>query len=310
MAQMNLPRKNKATPRRTQGNLFPVWPRSQSFMIIASWNCRGAGGRGFSRILKEIVNKHHIDVFCLVEPRISGNRADTVMRKLGFSHWIRIEASGFAGGIWCLWNDAKIKVQYLSSNTQILHCSIFDSNSQNSSLVSFVYGETTPLKRKGLWDSISSLAGVVNEPWILLGDFNAYLSPHNKTGGGNINWNSIHDFNNCINSCGLQEVPVVGDIFTWERGAIKERLDWTFCNSHWADANPTTKIFHLLRFKSDHRVTFLVDTVANPSHIKVKHFRYNAAWAMEESFSQLVAQSWENSTWQEGSKNFAISALA
>ncbi|KAK4282536.1 hypothetical protein QN277_013898 [Acacia crassicarpa] len=91
-------------------------------MIIASWNCRGAGRRNFPLTMKDIVNKYCINILCLMEPRISGNRADKVCQKLGFGHWIRVEASGFSGGIWILWNSDTFDVTYLTSSTQLLHC--------------------------------------------------------------------------------------------------------------------------------------------------------------------------------------------
>lgn len=71
-------------------------------MIVASWNCRGAGNKTFPRMVKEVKKKYAINVLGLIETRISGDRADKVVRKLGFSDWIRVEATGFAGGIWIL----------------------------------------------------------------------------------------------------------------------------------------------------------------------------------------------------------------
>ncbi|KAK4269830.1 hypothetical protein QN277_022937 [Acacia crassicarpa] len=68
-------------------------------MIIASWNCRGASSRTFPLDIKDIVNKYHINIICLLETRISGDRANKVCRKLGFNHWIRVESNGFIGGI-------------------------------------------------------------------------------------------------------------------------------------------------------------------------------------------------------------------
>ncbi|KAK4277819.1 hypothetical protein QN277_015755 [Acacia crassicarpa] len=79
-------------------------------MIIVSWNCRGAGNRSFPLKTKDIVNKYYVNILCLLEPRISGVRADKVCRKLGFSHWMRVEATGFFGGIWVLWNSNEFDI--------------------------------------------------------------------------------------------------------------------------------------------------------------------------------------------------------
>ncbi|KAH1098012.1 hypothetical protein J1N35_014933 [Gossypium stocksii] len=56
----------------------------------------------------------------LVEMRISGQKADGVMVKLGFPFSRRVEARRFVGGIWAFWKD-QINVQVLFSNPQFVH---------------------------------------------------------------------------------------------------------------------------------------------------------------------------------------------
>lgn len=72
------------------------------FMILSSWNYRGAGGKAFPNIIKDMVRKYKIDILCLMEIKISGHRADCIVKKLGFTHWIRVEATSFVGRIWVL----------------------------------------------------------------------------------------------------------------------------------------------------------------------------------------------------------------
>lgn len=152
-------------------------------MNVASWNCRGAGGRSFPRILKDMVRKYNINVMGLMETRISGSRADTVVRKLGFSNWLRVEAIGYAGGIWVLWNDWEVKVEYLASTTQLLHCKITPSNQVFSTYVSFVYGDTRQGPRQDLWRTLKRLNEVTQGEWLVLGDFNTFLQQADKQGG-------------------------------------------------------------------------------------------------------------------------------
>ncbi|KAK8664378.1 hypothetical protein V6N13_084171 [Hibiscus sabdariffa] len=40
-----------------------------------------------------------------MEPRVSGRKANAIIAHHGFTSSFRIEASGFAGGIWLMWND-------------------------------------------------------------------------------------------------------------------------------------------------------------------------------------------------------------
>lgn len=75
-------------------------------MILLNWNVRGACGSEFSRIFRLLMNSHKPDLVVLQEPRCSGRRALSTIRKLGFSFQVISEANGFSDGIWILWNRA------------------------------------------------------------------------------------------------------------------------------------------------------------------------------------------------------------
>lgn len=67
-------------------------------MNILAWNSRGAASRNFPNRIRDILKGNDIDVLILCETRVSGSKADSIIRKLGFSNWMRVEATGFAGG--------------------------------------------------------------------------------------------------------------------------------------------------------------------------------------------------------------------
>lgn len=69
--------------------------------------------------MQNLVSMHHVSVLIILEPRISGEQANKVCRKLGFSDYFRVEAEGFSGGIWLLWNSNQIEVEAYSS--QLIH---------------------------------------------------------------------------------------------------------------------------------------------------------------------------------------------
>ena len=68
------------------------------------WNCQGAASLAFRRTFKELVRINKPKVMALFEPRISGQKADLFISESGFMKSYRIEAKGFSGGIWILWN--------------------------------------------------------------------------------------------------------------------------------------------------------------------------------------------------------------
>lgn len=118
----------------------------------------GAGSQSFPITVIDIVRKYNIDVLCLLEPRISGVRADTICRKLGFNNWSAVESTGFAGGIWIMWNEPNFRVEYVSCTPQLLHCRVTDNVLNKSCFLSVVYDETSEHARKFLWDLLRVLA--------------------------------------------------------------------------------------------------------------------------------------------------------
>lgn len=108
-------------------------------------------------------------------------KADRIIRRLGFTNWIRVEATGYAGGIWMLWNESCVDVMYSFSTTQLLHCKVNYKDSPTAFWITAVYAEPNFCNRKVLWGDLENLAMHMNEPWVVLGYFNAYQSPADKT---------------------------------------------------------------------------------------------------------------------------------
>lgn len=72
--------------------------------MILVWNVRGAGDKSLPRILKNITQLNHVEVLAVLEPRIRGDKAMRVVNSLGFTNHHIVDANGFSGGIWLLWN--------------------------------------------------------------------------------------------------------------------------------------------------------------------------------------------------------------
>lgn len=59
-----------------------------------------------------------------MELRIARNKANKIIRNIGFDSSHRMEALGFFGGIWLLWNDP-YQVKILVNNNQFIHARSF-----------------------------------------------------------------------------------------------------------------------------------------------------------------------------------------
>lgn len=94
------------------------------FMDSLIWNCRGAGGRFFPGLIRDYIRMYSLNFVALLEPRISSDRADQVVNTLGMDGVTRVEATGFSGGIWCLWKSTSISVDVIHSMRFCVHLKI------------------------------------------------------------------------------------------------------------------------------------------------------------------------------------------
>ncbi|CAL2250971.1 unnamed protein product [Prunus armeniaca] len=129
-------------------------------MKIVAWNVRGAGKESCAMTIKDLKKAYAIDVFAILEPRISVPRALIIAQNLGFSHHHIIDATGFSGG----------------------GGSVTSRNKRW--LLTVVYANPCPMIREALWKYFDGL--VSSLPWLVLGDFNDIASADEKC-GGNLN---------------------------------------------------------------------------------------------------------------------------
>lgn len=140
-------------------------------MIILNWNVRGASSNDFARSLREIIRVNKPDILNLQEPRVSGIRAQNVIRNLGFNHQIIVEARGFSGGIWILWTRADISITQITAHEQFLHVQVSD-NFSNSWILTVIYASPRVTEHAALWEAILHISHTTDMDWMVRGDFN------------------------------------------------------------------------------------------------------------------------------------------
>ncbi|KAA3474645.1 reverse transcriptase [Gossypium australe] len=198
--------------------------------------------QNFIRVFREYNEEYKPDIICLVEPRVSGKKANSIIEKLGFNYSHRVEAVDRS-------------------------------------------------KRKILWEDLRSVAPSNLMPWLIMGDFNAILSPADKKSPYTIG-KRCNFFGNFVDSCDLQDLGFHGPPFTWQRGETLVRLDRALANDAWMTTFPQSLVQHLTRIKSDHR-PLLLSTKPNITNPKGRPFRFLAGWTQHKNFSNLVKGKWE-----------------
>ncbi|KAK8585316.1 hypothetical protein V6N13_076190 [Hibiscus sabdariffa] len=222
------------------------------------WNAQGCGHPKFLTAARQYIRDHKPTILGLVEPRISGARADLVISALGFPRSYRVEASG----------------------------SVY--------MLSLVYASPSVSRRKVLWPHLRSLAASVNCPWVLMGDFNATIAASERKGGaGSVR--ASRDFQSFIFDSSLRDMGFKGPEFTWSRGFTFARLDRFLCNSHWDVSFPNSMVTHVLRMRSDHRPILLQVEALSPLR-RSKIFRYFSGWCSHPDWQRMVQDNWSSSS--------------
>ena len=94
-----------------------------------------------------------------------------------------------------------------------------------------IYGEPRWDHKHLTWEALRDLHGNMNLPWLAVGDFNEILYHHEKEGGRVRSQAQMQAFQDALMDCELADIGFLGDVFTWQRGKIIERLDRGVANT-------------------------------------------------------------------------------
>lgn len=166
------------------------------------------GGREFACELKEILRVHRPALVILLEPRINGDSANAVCRRmLGKTRWVRSEATGFSGGVWMLWDKDEFSLELKYHDKKFLYFWVRSREGLEWELTA-VYAYHNPSIRKFLWGKLSEVK--ISRPWVLAGDFNCVLMEEECSS----NNGASSCFRSWVEENCLLDVGFIGSTFT------------------------------------------------------------------------------------------------
>ncbi|XP_029150708.1 uncharacterized protein [Arachis hypogaea] len=206
-------------------------------------------------MIKDLTYRYHSCFCVLLETHVSGRKAENIIKNLGFDDWCVSEAEGFSGGIWCLWMKDKWTIKPIIVHKQFIHLEVQWDKDQRW-MFTAVYGSPQVGRRRELWKGLEDIAGTIEGPWCLGGDFNSVLTLNDTGSTFNLSQDS-NIFLNCINR--FLEVGVR----------------------------------HLPKLKSDH-LPILLDFQMAEHDRGPKPFRFLALWVLHNDYKNMVERSWNN----------------
>lgn len=97
-------------------------------------------------------------------------------------------------------------MEVVQVHNQYIHARVSPINGDPPWCATAVYGSPCLAARDELWLALRELTTSVTEPWVKLGDFNAYLSGAEKNGRVDPNVGSMHKFQSCVDDCQFIDV--------------------------------------------------------------------------------------------------------
>ncbi|KAK4390254.1 hypothetical protein Sango_2088700 [Sesamum angolense] len=102
-----------------------------------------------------------------------------------------------------------------------------------------VYGANESGTRRDLWQSVGALvSSIVDDPWLLMGDFNTILDMSELCDQLGDIWVAMEDFRQFLTDTALINLQVQGSLFTWHNcsdgdQSLWKRLDRMLVNDKW-----------------------------------------------------------------------------
>ncbi|KAK8335253.1 hypothetical protein V6Z11_A09G041700 [Gossypium hirsutum] len=268
-------------------------------MRIICWNCRGVGNPATVHDLKQLLVANDPDIIFLCETKSNANKFDSVRRKCRMEGCLAVNAEGRSRGLVMMWKDSKqVEIQTYSSNhiDSLIHV----ENDRPIHFKSF-YGNADPNKRQSSWNMLRRVGQMVNEKWIIGGDFNALFDEAEKEGGRRKATILMEDFHSIIDELSMVDLKIDNGWLTWVNNRegttrVKERLDRFLMSANAVNSFPFLETRVIRQSSSDHDAISL-DTDGRRPRDGLRDprlsFEYDVCWARNEEAKMIIKEAWQ-----------------
>ncbi|KAJ6681808.1 hypothetical protein OIU74_020133 [Salix koriyanagi] len=257
---------------------------------VGGWNTRGLNGFQKKNSVQQWTTKNNLDIIGILETKLQASNLPHIGTLLNMHHWHFLSNS--QGSNTCRiivgWNPFKVHVTMVSYLHQWLTVEVSSVACASRLRITFVYALNSPTVRRPLWNYLEAEAqACTSTPWLVLGDFNAIMVPHDRM-GGDVAWpEHRNEFPNCIHNASLIQVPYDGMRYTWHNGrqgdgTIQKKLDWVFMNQLALQQWPRIKTTFQPRTTSDHSA--MITSLSMAPNRRFGGFKFLKLWLDRPDF--------------------------
>lgn len=134
------------------------------------------------------------EIICLLEKKNGVTLCDRIREQVRMENPYYVNLRGMSGGLTLWWRDGTdIIVRTATHN--ILKCEMNLRNQLNPSLMTWVYADVDPQKRRPNWDDLRNIGRGHMVAWACMDDFNAINHEHEKEEGRQKTQRKMDEFN-------------------------------------------------------------------------------------------------------------------
>lgn len=238
------------------------------------------------------------DVLFLMEMKQIVEEMRNIQAELHYDSMLAVPCVRRAGGLAMLWK-AYVNLHIQTYSLNHIDARIMTDIASPRRLTSY-YGRLEEHCKHESWEYLRHLHSRDTLPWLCMGDYNEILSSNDIQGRHPRSLGRMEDFRSALLHCGLIDLGLIGNIFTWRNGRlgnefIQERLDRACATIEWRDMFPHSKVHHLQAAYFDHD-PILIATQADSRvcRHKRKPSKFEEKWALHPDCENVIREAWND----------------
>lgn len=172
--------------------------------MIVTWNMGGLNKRERHIEIGAHLRKIKTSCVAMLETRVKENNANKIRRMFeGNWNWIDNYKHHPNGRIWVIWKKYVSEIRVMENSYQLIHCEMLNKTQVRQCWLTVVYAHNHINMNRELWNHIQRLANTINEPWMVIGDYNNILIVEDGMGGYPVQEVEYYDLKEMMKVVGL-----------------------------------------------------------------------------------------------------------
>ncbi|KAK9991581.1 hypothetical protein SO802_026566 [Lithocarpus litseifolius] len=231
-----------------------------------------------------------------METRLDKDGFESLYGNLSYQNKVIVKHLDSIGGLALLWKNS-ITLEVINYTVNHVLAVVTEEDGFKWFLTCF-YGWPEAQQKEKSWRLLEYLKTFVEGPWLVVGDFNAFLHASEKKSKRPPHYSQVDAFRAALESCQLMDLGYKGYPFTWNNrrpgeANTKIRLDRAVANKDWIGKFQMSKVLHLSTHASDH-LSILLQVQSFVPQRRERGFKFEESWLLKEDCEAKVKEAWNS----------------